>query len=214
MLKYASAALVAVTLFAFTSSPVQAQNKRSWVASNGLDANDCSRANPCLTFNGALAKTDARGEINVVDSGDYGTAAINKSITIQSDGVGTVGVLATTNSSGFNISGCTSPVEVTLRGLDINNVANGANVGGVRFNVCSGVLHIENCTIRNYTGTGAFGINFTPNATSSLFVSDTVISGNGTSSTGGGVHVRPTARAFSRFAESDGYPTGLICDSG
>jgi hypothetical protein len=22
------------------------------------------------------------------------------------------------------------------------------------------------------------------------------------------------ARAFSRFAESDGYPTGLICDSG
>ena len=71
MLKYASAALVAVTLFAFTSSPVQAQNKRSWVASNGLDANDCSRANPCLTFNGALAKTDARGEINVVDSGDY-----------------------------------------------------------------------------------------------------------------------------------------------
>ena len=59
-------------------TPVQAQNARSWVASNGNDGQSCTRALPCLTFGGAYA--------NVVDSADYGPMIISKSITIQNDG--------------------------------------------------------------------------------------------------------------------------------
>ena len=105
MVKFAMAAIAAATLFSLASvSSVQAQNSRSWVASNGNDGSDCSRANPCMTFNGALAKTNAGGEINVVDSGDYGAGAlIDKSIVIQNDGAGTAGALAVSLVSGFNI---------------------------------------------------------------------------------------------------------------
>ena len=192
MVKFAMAAIAAATLFSLASvSSVQAQNSRSWVASNGNDGNNCLRANPCLTFNGALAKTNPGGEINVVDSGDYGAGAlIDKSIVIQNDGAGTAGALAVSLVSGFTISG--AGIVVTLRGLTINAVSFGAGVGGVKF--LSGLaLHVENCTVRNYTGNDAFGINFTPGGSgiSRLFVSDTVVSRNG-SSTGGGIHVRPS----------------------
>src|SRR5438128_7684390 len=70
---------------------------RTWVASGGDDVNPCTRAAPCRTFAGALAKTAPGGEIDVVDAGGYGTVTIGKAITI--DGSGT---LATIVGSGTN----------------------------------------------------------------------------------------------------------------
>src|SRR5262245_47370385 len=59
---------------------------RTWVAKTTLapsDDNPCSRTAPCYTFAGAIAKTEAGGEITVLDPGGYGGVTITKSITIN-----------------------------------------------------------------------------------------------------------------------------------
>ena len=213
MVKIAFTALVAAALFAVNSSPVQAQNNRSWVASNGLDASDCSRATPCLTFAGALAKTNAGGEINVVDSADYGAVTIGKSITIQNDGTSTAGIFSTATTA-ITING--SGITVTLRGLDIN--ADGSvNTASHGISFPSGAaLHVENCTIRNFVGTTSFGIAFRPsNVGAQLFVSDTVIAGNGSATTGGGIVIQPvggggSANAYLTRVQLKNNVVGLV----
>jgi hypothetical protein len=194
MVKLVFAASIAAAALIASSFSAQAQNVRSWVASNGSDANACTRAAPCATFGGALAKTNASGIISVVDSGDYGAPpVIDKSITIQSDGIGTASV--TNNAaSGFVISG--SGITVTFRGLELyTDGAVSALSSGIVF-ANGAALHVENCTIRNYVGTESWGIVFKPSSgTAQLFVSDTVISYNGTASTGGGISISPTSAA-------------------
>jgi hypothetical protein len=61
----------------------------TFVASNGSDADDCSRATPCLSFLGALPKTSDGGEIDALDAADYGngnTLFIGKTVTINGAG--------------------------------------------------------------------------------------------------------------------------------
>src|SRR6059058_5256047 len=61
----------------------QAQATRTWVSGVGDDLNPCSRTAPCKTFAGAISKTAAGGEINVLDAGGFGTVTITKSIRID-----------------------------------------------------------------------------------------------------------------------------------
>jgi len=68
-------ATAAVMLFA--TSFAQAQNNRSWVSSTGDDNAACTRAAPCRTFQGALAKTNQQGEIDAIDAAEYGNNASN-----------------------------------------------------------------------------------------------------------------------------------------
>jgi hypothetical protein len=49
--------------------PAHAQATRTWVSGGGDDANPCSRTAPCLTFAGAITKTEAGGEIDNLDAG-------------------------------------------------------------------------------------------------------------------------------------------------
>lgn len=49
------------------STLAHAQATRTWVSGVGDDANPCSRTAPCKTFAGAISKTAAFGEINVLD---------------------------------------------------------------------------------------------------------------------------------------------------
>src|SRR5687767_1550373 len=74
---------LAVLLF---SSAGFAQATRTWVSGTGDDANPCSRTAPCKTFAGAISKTAAGGEIDVLDPGGYGGVTILKSITINGGG--------------------------------------------------------------------------------------------------------------------------------
>jgi hypothetical protein len=62
-------AMIIATLF---SVPANAQATRTWVSGVGDDANPCSRTAPCKTFAGAISKTAAGGEINVLDPGGFG----------------------------------------------------------------------------------------------------------------------------------------------
>ncbi len=77
---------VGVGLVFVFASLAQAQATRTWVSGVGDDVNPCSRTAPCKTFAGAISKTAAGGEINILDPGGYGAVTITKSITI--DGVG------------------------------------------------------------------------------------------------------------------------------
>lgn len=164
------------------TSLAEAQATRTWVSGVGDDANPCSRTAPCKTFAGAISKTAAHGEINVLDPGGFGVVTITKSISIVAEGV--LGGIAAAGSNGVIVNAGANDV-VVLRGLDINGMGTGLN--GIRF-LAGASLTVENCTIYGFTGKG---IDAVPAAASKLQVSDTFIRDN-PSVSGGGVFLGPS----------------------
>jgi hypothetical protein len=174
--------------------PASAQATRTWVSGVGDDVNPCSRTAPCKTFAGAISKTATAGEINVLDPGAFGAVTITKSITISSAGF-EAGVLATLGSNGIVINAAASSV-VVLRGLDIEGAGSGGN--GIRF-LAGAALHVEGCTINNFTGRG---ILFEPNGAAELVVRNSEIR-NSVGANGGGIFVKPVSGGFARVAIDD-----------
>jgi len=129
------------------STLTYAQATRTWVSGVGDDLNTCSRTAPCKTFAGAIVKTAAGGEINVLDPGGFGAVTITKSITISS--TFEAGVL-TPGSNGITVfPGLTGlPPKVILKGLDIEGV-NGTGASGFRY-FGGGQLIVEDCTINGF----------------------------------------------------------------
>jgi hypothetical protein len=97
------------------SAPANAQATRTWVSGVGDDANPCSRTAPCKTFAGAISKTAAFGEINVLDPGGFGAVTITKSISIRSDHI-EAGVLVS-GTNGIVVSLPAATDRVLLEGL-------------------------------------------------------------------------------------------------
>jgi hypothetical protein len=168
------AALLAQNLVA---APAQAQLARTFVSSNGSDAADCSRLAPCRTFQVAHDNTLTNGEITVLDPGGYGAVTITKAISIINDGVGEAGTLVSGGLNGITVSAGAADA-VTLRGLTIKGIGFGGG-NGIRFNTGKS-LKVENCVIRNLDGGAGVGLGllFQPGASSSLFVSNTVVADN------------------------------------
>lgn len=165
------------------SAMASAQATRTWVSGVGDDANPCSRTAPCKTFAGAISKTAAGGEINVLDPGGFGAVTITKSITISSEGFEAGVLVAGTNGIIINAG----PTDfVVLRGLDIEGLGTGLN--GIRF-LAGGSLQVENCTINRFTN---FGIDFEPSGPAQLTVVNTIIRNN-LGALAGGVLLRPGA---------------------
>src|SRR5499427_5490677 len=78
--------LSAVALAAtFASSGAFAQANRTFVSGTGSDGNPCSLSAPCRSFQGALAQTNAGGEIAVLDTAGYGAVTITKAISIVNE---------------------------------------------------------------------------------------------------------------------------------
>jgi hypothetical protein len=189
-------ALASSTVFMLllaAAETANAQATRTWVSSGGDDANNCSRSAPCRTFAGAIVKTDAGGEINVVDSGSYGVVTITKAITITNDGAGSAGVLGS-GTNAIEVSAGINDV-VVLRGLDIEG--HGTGLSGIKV-LSAGVVHVENCTIHSFTQKG---IDFEPSAASpstiQLHVSNTVVRDN-MGAFSGGIYVKPGANVVVR----------------
>jgi hypothetical protein len=163
--------------------PIGAGAFRTWVSGTGNDANPCTVTAPCKTFAGAISKTAAGGEIDVLDPGAYGAVTITKAISIVSDGQ-EAGVLST---SGNAIVVSAGPTDVVvLRGLDIDGGGTGLN--GIRF-TGGATLHVEDTTINNFAQKG---IDFEPGGDSQLFVSNSDIRHNDVAGNGGGIFVQPT----------------------
>lgn len=181
----ATFAVAVIGLF-LLSGEALAQATRTWVSGVGDDANPCSRTAPCKTFAGAISKTAAGGEINALDPGGYGAVTITKSMTILSE-ANEAGVLVS-GTNGIIVNAGASDV-VVLRGLDIEGLGTGLN--GVRF-LAGAALTVDNCQIRNFSGSPGSGISFEPAGTASLFVTNSNISHNGIGVAGSGIRIAPT----------------------
>jgi hypothetical protein len=206
-MKIIAAFAVGLALAAVLSAaPASAQNNRSFVSGHGLDTNACTLAAPCRTLAAAFAATNPSGEIDVLDPAGYGALTINKAISIVNDGVGTAGVIVPSSGTGIIINAGTNDA-VSLRGLSIEG--GGVGNSGIQFN--SGAsLTVENCVIRHMTGDG---IDFWPNATSSLGVSNTLVADNGNN----GIFVFPggngaVTAVFNRVEVNNNGGQGILAD--
>lgn len=161
--------VIAIVLFLFTSV-ARAQATRTWVSGVGDDANPCSRTAPCKTFAGAISKTAAGGEINVLDPGGFGAVTITKSITI--DGAGTFASILSAGTNGINVNAAANDV-VNLRNLSIDGA--GTGLDGIHF-TSGRTLNIQNVVIFNITGDG---IEANLSGTGSLIVENVFISNCG-----------------------------------
>jgi len=179
----------ATIAFALTVS-ASAQLNRSFVATTGNDANNCSATAACRTFPRALAVTNAGGEIVVLNSGGYGPATISQAVTISADGVVASITQATSGQNGLTIN---TSGNVTLSGLSLHGQASGAqgilvqNVGGLLLNditvesftengleVFGGNVAVENSTFNSNGGNG-----IAVDSSAGAFVHNTTFTGNG-----------------------------------
>jgi hypothetical protein len=144
------------------SLSAEAQATRTWVSSFGDDNNPCSRTAPCKTFAGAISKTAAGGEIDVLDPGGYGTLTVAKAITVN--GHGTLASALASFANGFTVNVTASPATATvvLRDLVVNGA--GTGVDGIRY-IAGANLLVDNVRVYGFTDdgvdiTGAGTLNF------------------------------------------------------
>jgi len=169
-----------VTLVLGFTLAAHAQATRTWVSGVGDDVNPCSRTAPCKTFQGAISKTAAGGEISVLDPGGFGAVTITKSLYI--DGTGQVSSILSSGTNGITINAAATDkvyirnidingagtglvgvrvlnaAEVMLENVQINNTSSASgNNHGVSINVTNPIrVSLENVTIRNVGGSGVF----------------------------------------------------------
>jgi hypothetical protein len=147
--------LLCAMALAISASPARAQSVL-WVSATGNDANACSQAAPCLTFQGAINKGNV-AQINCLTGGSYGVFVITASITVDC-GTGNIGTIFATAGNAITIN--TGPgVIVVLRHLSLNGDGSATNgIDATAF--ASGTLIVEDCMIQGFQN--GYGITFGP----------------------------------------------------
>jgi hypothetical protein len=182
-----SALLGALFVVGLAIAPAHAQATRTWISGVGDDANPCSRTAPCKTFAGAISKTAAGGEIDVLDPGGFGAVTITKAITFDGGG-GQVASILVSGSNAINISAGASDV-IILRNLRLNGIVQTGSPGliGVAVNTAGRVI-IEKCDIFGFSSAG---VAASPSSGSVAFkVQESTFNNNG-----GGITIKPTGGA-------------------
>jgi hypothetical protein len=159
---------------------------RVFVATTGLDTNDCSNiATPCRTLNAAIAQVATDGEAIVIGSGSYAGATVDKGVKIDvaAGVVAFSGQPVTVNAPGGN---------VVIRGLTLKAVTPGTGTG--LSIVSAAAVFLENSVIDGWQ----IGVE---NAAPELFITDSTIRNNST-----GLHVSSGMGSIdnSRFTNSTG----------
>jgi hypothetical protein len=113
-----------------------AQSDVTWVSSTGTNNAFCFRTDPCATFAGALATTNANGVIKAVDLAQYGPVTITKNVSIDANGS------AIDAGAGSGIIINNPGGQVTIRNLTINVAS-----GGDGIDITGGDAHLENVLI-------------------------------------------------------------------
>lgn len=148
------AVFMMATLASYESSYAQAT--RTWISGVGDDANPCSRTAPCKTFAGAISKTAAGGEIDVLDPGGFGGVTITKSITLRA--IGSEGGVLVSGTNGIVISAAATDT-ILIDGLTLNGLGSGANsLNGVNV-IQAGDVIIRNCVIQGFSSATSSGVN-------------------------------------------------------
>ena len=172
----AMALVLACLSFATTA---RADGARSYISPSGSDNRPCTRNQPCRSFDGALVKTDAGGEIIAMETGTYDPTTITKSITLSGAPGADVAIRASSGNA-VTISANAGDV-IVLRGLRIGGPGkNAVGTAGVLFNInspnCCVALHIEQTTISDFER----GVQMELGVASRLIVSDSVFRANKT----------------------------------
>jgi hypothetical protein len=144
--------VTAIALGCALSSAQAAGANRVWVSGHGVDHAGCGAPTaPCRSLQYAHDNAVAAGgEIDVLDPAGYGAVTITKALSIVNDGVGTVGVQAT---SGVAITINAGPSDsVFLRGLDVDGLNQSAGTG-IYFHAGS-TLTVVDCVVRHFSGNG------------------------------------------------------------
>lgn len=171
---YSIIAAFALTLM--LAAVAQALPLRTFVATTGNDANDCTFNTPCRTFAGAVAKTEPGGEITALDSGNYAVVNVDRALTLQA-APGVHAALGDNSATPITINAAASDV-VVLRNLFVSRV--GRTPRGIVF-TAGGMLHIENCIVTGFpTGIAFGGGGCTAGSCPKLFVKDTIVRNNST----------------------------------
>ena len=192
-----------LTCLSFVST-ARADGARSYISPSGSDNRPCSRTQPCRTFNAAIAKTDAGGEIVALETGTYEPTTINKAITIAAAPGAEVGIHATTGNA-VTVTPNVADV-VVLRGLHLTGPGkNVSGVNGVLLDItspnCCVAVHLENSTVSNFDR----GVQVDLGVASRLLVSDTTFRSNkiGINFRVGGADANGASITHSRFELND-----------
>ena len=182
-----SALLGALFVVGLAIAPAHAQATRTWISGVGDDANPCSRTAPCKTFAGAISKTAAGGEIDVLDPGGFGALTITKAITLDGGG-GQVASILVAGTNGINVSAATTDV-VIIRNLRFNGLLQTASPGlaGIQVNTAARVV-IEKCDIFGFS---TAGVSVVPSSSAvQVKIQETTINNSAV-----GVSAKPTGGA-------------------
>jgi hypothetical protein len=195
-------AATSVAALSTLAGPAYAQNNRSFVSGQGADANPCTLAAPCRSFAGALAQTNAGGEITVLDSAGYGVVTINKSITITNPGGVEAGATATGNQDAIQINAGSSSVNVTLRGLTLQG-ASGSSGSGIDWVSGGGNLTVFDCVTNGFGNNGIFINPASGSPFLKITISQTTVLNNG-----GGIVIGPQTGAAVNYSISHSIING------
>jgi hypothetical protein len=159
---------------ALPAPAAQAQASRTFVSAAGSDSNNCITVTaPCRHFKAAYALTLANGEIYVLDPANYGSLTITGPVSIEGHGWASSSALSG-GSAAITINANTGD-KINIIGVVLDGTAIASSIG-IQFN-SGGTLTVRDSVIRNFTDDG---IQFSPDASTQLFVSNTLVSDNGT----------------------------------
>jgi hypothetical protein len=137
-----------LTVFSLPTTSAHAQATRTWISGVGDDVNPCSRTAPCKTFQGAISKTAAGGEIDCLDPGGFGSVTITKSLTIDCGtfpgGILAAGVNGIIVNAGVND-------KVVIRNLVIQgSISVNTGINGIRW-LAGKELHLDRVVVQGFT---------------------------------------------------------------
>lgn len=193
-------------------STARADGLRSYISPSGSDNRPCSRNQPCRTFDAALAKTDAGGEIIALETGTYDPTTITKSITLAAVPGADVAIRAT-GGNAVTVTPGTGDT-VVLRGLRLGGPGkNVAGTNGVFVDItspnCCITVHVENTIITDFED----GVQMNLGVAGRLLVSDSVMRANknGINFSVGGAEANGASIERTRLEHND---TGLLALNG
>jgi hypothetical protein len=135
-----------VCILALTASALHAASpQRTFVRSNGNDANPCSLVLPCRSFDVALGIVAPAGEVLALDSAGYGAMTIAQPVSVIAP-PGVHAAITVSGTTAVTISAAPGS-PVTLRGLAISNLTAGGS--GID-NAAGAALRIENCSVDGF----------------------------------------------------------------
>jgi len=132
------------------ATPLYAQNNRSAVSISGMDTATCTVPDPCRTFNVALSKTNAGGEVVALTSGGYGPFTVDRPATVLAAPGVYAALVSTTGDTVLINAG--SGARVVIRNLALYGM--GAGNAGVSATGSGEEIHIENCIIDGFANYG------------------------------------------------------------